>query len=79
MPIYVDVSAAVHGRAGLGRYAESLGRALVADTLNFFFRRAGVSGVTVNTQQDNLASQHLYERMGFRPTGNRVPVWTLRL
>lgn len=27
--IYVDVSAAVHGRAGLGRYAESLTRALV--------------------------------------------------
>jgi len=30
MPIYVDVSAAVHGRAGLGRYAETLARALVA-------------------------------------------------
>jgi len=28
--IYVDVSAAVHQRAGLGRYAESLARALVA-------------------------------------------------
>jgi glycosyltransferase involved in cell wall biosynthesis len=30
MTIYVDVSAAVHRRAGLGRYAESLARALVA-------------------------------------------------
>ncbi len=30
MPIYLDVSAAVHRRAGLGRYAESLARALVA-------------------------------------------------
>lgn len=30
MPIYVDVSAAVHGKAGLGRYAGSLARALVA-------------------------------------------------
>ena len=29
MPIYVDVSAAVHGKAGLGRYAGSLARALV--------------------------------------------------
>ena len=28
MPIYVDVSAAAHGRAGLGRYAESLVHAL---------------------------------------------------
>jgi glycosyltransferase involved in cell wall biosynthesis len=30
MTIYYDVSAAVHARAGLGRYAESLGRALLA-------------------------------------------------
>lgn len=29
MSIYIDVSAAVHKRAGLGRYAESLARALV--------------------------------------------------
>ena len=29
MAIYIDISAAVHGRAGLGRYAESLARALV--------------------------------------------------
>jgi glycosyltransferase involved in cell wall biosynthesis len=32
MAIYLDVSAAVHRRAGLGRYAESLSRALVAST-----------------------------------------------
>lgn len=30
MAIYLDVSAAVHRRVGLGRYAESLTRALVA-------------------------------------------------
>jgi len=30
MSLYLDVSAAVHRRAGLGRYAESLARALVA-------------------------------------------------
>lgn len=29
MPVYIDVSAAVHRRAGLGRYAESLMRTLV--------------------------------------------------
>jgi glycosyltransferase involved in cell wall biosynthesis len=29
VPIYLDVSAAVHSRAGLGRYAESLVRALI--------------------------------------------------
>ncbi len=44
MPIYVDVAAAVHGRAGLGRYAESLARALVAKDPGryaFFFNRGG--------------------------------------
>jgi glycosyltransferase involved in cell wall biosynthesis len=30
MPIYVDVSSAVHAKAGIGRYAGSLARALVA-------------------------------------------------
>jgi glycosyltransferase involved in cell wall biosynthesis len=42
--IYIDVSAAVHGRAGLGRYAESLARALVAkDQRRFalFYNRGG--------------------------------------
>ena len=40
MAIYYDVAAAVHGRAGLGRYAESLARALSAehqDQLVFFY------------------------------------------
>ncbi len=30
MPIYIDVSSAVHAKAGIGRYAESLARALIA-------------------------------------------------
>ena len=40
--IYLDVSAAVHRRAGLGRYAESLARALVAaspDQYGLFYNR----------------------------------------
>lgn len=40
MTIYYDVSAAVHARSGLGRYAESLGRALLAQypgSLAFFY------------------------------------------
>jgi glycosyltransferase involved in cell wall biosynthesis len=42
--IYIDVSAAVHSRAGLGRYAESLARALVArdpEQFALFFNRRG--------------------------------------
>ncbi len=40
MAIYYDAAAAVHGRAGLGRYAESLARALLAehgDDITFFY------------------------------------------
>jgi glycosyltransferase involved in cell wall biosynthesis len=40
MTIYFDLSAAVHRRAGLGRYSESLARSLVpllGDRLGFFF------------------------------------------
>jgi glycosyltransferase involved in cell wall biosynthesis len=42
MPLYVDVSAAVHRRAGLGRYAEQLARGLAAlapERLALFFNR----------------------------------------
>ena len=42
MAIYIDVAAAVHGRAGLGRYAESLARALLAkdpERFALFFNR----------------------------------------
>ena len=42
MPIYIDVSAAVHRRAGLGRYAESLARALARlapGRLHLFYNR----------------------------------------
>ena len=42
MSVYVDVSAAVHHRAGLGRYAESLVRALeprLPDRLALFYNR----------------------------------------
>lgn len=46
MTIYLDISAAVHRRAGLGRYAESLTRALVAADPSryalFFNREHGV-------------------------------------
>ena len=46
MTIYLDISAAVHRRAGLGRYAESLARELAPrldDRLAFFYNReAGI-------------------------------------
>ncbi|MBN1660589.1 MAG: glycosyltransferase family 4 protein [Anaerolineae bacterium] len=59
MSIYVDVSAAVHAKAGLGRYASSLAHALVArwpDRVRLFYNvtgdrtpPAGLAGVPART------------------------------
>jgi N-acetylglutamate synthase-like GNAT family acetyltransferase len=43
------------------------------------FRRRGIEQVTLNTQADNTASRRLYERFGFHPLGDKLPVWALNL
>jgi len=72
MAIYLDVSAAVHRRAGLGRYAESLTRALVASAPNryalFYNRERGIEPLT--------GLEHLPARtvaLGYKPW--RMLVW----
>lgn len=72
MKIYVDVSAAVHHRAGLGRYAESLTRALVQqipEALALFYNReAGVEPL------DGLAALRASTvALGYKPW--RMAVW----
>lgn len=72
MPIYIDVSAAAHGRAGLGRYAESLARALLQrypDRFALFHNRdrsthaiEGLEGIPTRTV-----------RAGYKPW--RLAVW----
>lgn len=51
-----------------------LGYALVQDLLVQFQRR-GAQSVTVNTQHNNLASLALYQKAGFRRTGEEYPVY----
>ncbi len=51
-----------------------IGYALVRDTLDQFERR-GALRVTVNTQEENLASLSLYAKLGFRLTGEKYPVY----
>jgi ribosomal-protein-alanine N-acetyltransferase len=51
-----------------------IGYALVHDLLDYFSRR-GVEHITVNTQEDNLASLKLYQKAGFRPSGEVLPVY----
>lgn len=53
---------------------KGIGYKLVYDLLNQFKKR-GVSRVTVNTQQDNLASLRLYEKAGFTNTNEIFPVY----
>jgi [ribosomal protein S18]-alanine N-acetyltransferase len=53
-----------------------IGSALVIDLLRHFIRD-GAWRVTVNTQDDNLASLSLYEKIGFHRTGETFPVFVL--
>lgn len=72
-----------HGqRAHLARLAvhpriqgRGVGRLLLTD---LFARLSGhgIGRLSVNTQNDNLASLRLYERMGFVRTGEQYPVYT---
>jgi glycosyltransferase involved in cell wall biosynthesis len=70
--IYLDVSAAVHRRAGLGRYAESLTRALVAahsDRYAVFYNRE--RGVEALPGLERLPARTV--AMGYKPW--RMLVW----
>lgn len=53
---------------------QGIGYELVRDSLSQFERR-GARGVTVNTQQNNLASLTLYQKAGFHRTGEEYPIY----
>ena len=55
-----------------------LGAALVRE-LMLHMKQAGGSRVTVNTQANNAASLALYDRLGFRRTGEQYPIYTLHV
>jgi ribosomal-protein-alanine N-acetyltransferase len=61
---------AVHPRA----QQQGIGYALLQDLLTQFTRR-GALQVTVNTQVENKASLALYQKAGFRQTGEVYPVF----
>ena len=70
--IYVDISAAVHRRAGLGRYAESLTRALVAqdaDRYGVFYNRE--RGIQPLPGLERLPARTV--GLGYKPW--RMAVW----
>lgn len=70
-----------HASAHLARLAvlpqtqsRGIGSLLVYDLLRRFLKR-GVKSFTVNTQESNLRSQHIYERFEFYRNGFDLPVW----
>jgi len=54
----------------------SVGYTLVDDLMKYFIHQMQVDRLTVNTQNDNYASQALYKRMCFDLTGQSFPVYT---
>ncbi len=72
MTIYVDVSSAVHSKAGLGRYAESLARELrplLGARLRLFQNSLGRRGPLAGWEQHPAAGV----RLGYKPW--RMAVW----
>ena len=56
---------------------QGIGRQLVADAIHYA-AGVGAAGVSLNTQQSNIVSRHLYEALGFRPTGGILSVMVRR-
>jgi glycosyltransferase involved in cell wall biosynthesis len=72
MAIYVDVSSAVHGKAGLGRYADSLARALLRrdpERFALFYNRSSNSTLPEGLEWVPARSV----RAGYKPW--RMAVW----
>jgi ribosomal-protein-alanine N-acetyltransferase len=61
-----------------GFQGRGIGAALVIDVIEQLQRR-GYDSVTLNTQADNVRSQDLYRRLGFRETGQRYAVFETAL
>ncbi|MBN1265074.1 MAG: GNAT family N-acetyltransferase [Anaerolineales bacterium] len=57
---------------------QGIGSRLVQDLLSHF-SRMGMFRVTVNTQNRNLASRHVYEKLGFQLMDLRYPVYDIRI
>ena len=57
---------------------KGIGSVLLAHSIRGYHRRDRYR-ITLNTQVDNLPSQKLYLKFGFRPNGQKFPVWALKI
>lgn len=55
------------------RQGHGVGAALLAEAMRLFQAR-GAWWITLNTQRGNIISQRLYQRFGFQPIGQSVPL-----
>jgi len=51
---------------------------LLTDVINYY-QKMGITRLTVNTQNDNFASQMLYKKFGFQRMDEHYPVYTFRI
>lgn len=78
---YIEARWAEWG-AHIGRLAvappfqgQKVGAQLLAVVLSRLWEM-GVRDITLNTQEDNIPSQRLYQKFGFLPAGQRIVVWS---
>jgi L-amino acid N-acyltransferase YncA len=57
---------------------KGLGYALVSDLIQHTSKQ-GLHHLTVNTQSDNTSSLRLYQKMGFNQSGEKYPVYAMRI
>jgi ribosomal-protein-alanine N-acetyltransferase len=57
---------------------QGIGSTLLAHAVEGY-RRHGLGGVSLNTQSNNYRSQRLYEKFGFRLSGDELPIWVMAL
>lgn len=71
--VLVDTGQIIRLAVHPGAQRQGIGRALLNAGLAYC-SAAGARRVTINTQESNAASLRLYEQMGFRRIGRRVPL-----
>lgn len=71
--VLVDTGQIIRLAVHPGAQRQGIGRALLNDGLAYC-SAADARRVTINTQESNAASLHLYEQVGFRRIGRRVPL-----
>jgi ribosomal-protein-alanine N-acetyltransferase len=58
------------------KHGLGIGSALLKHAFAYYHRQ-GLYTVSLNTQVENIASQKLYLKFGFRPSQQRLPIWIL--